>query len=80
MIGRGMVVRGFVQDLLRRLARVYFSGGLFESFLVPAQVGHADCEQLVQRQVDHLFIQQLLAKEIGAQAKIAVRTGQQVVL
>ena len=80
MIGRGVVVRSFVQDLLRSLGRVDFSGGLFESLLVPAQVGHADLEQLVQRQVDHFFVQKFLAKAVGAQAKVAAGPRQQVIL
>ncbi len=56
-----------------------FSGGSLEGFLIPAQIGHADFEQFVQRQIDHFFVQQLLAIEVRAQPKVAMRAGQNII-
>ena len=79
MIGRGMIARRVVENLLRRLGRVDFRGGLLESLLVRRKSAIPICEQLVQRDVDHLFVQQLFLKQIGADPKIAVRARQEVV-
>ena len=54
---------------------IYLGRNLFELLLVVPQIRIADLEQTVQGNIHHLFVQQLLAKILGSQAKIAMGGG-----
>lgn len=68
------------EHLLRRLVRFEFLGDLGELRLIRAQVGHVDLDELVERNVDHLVVLQLLRVGVGAELEVAVRLRQQVFL
>ena len=75
-----MIFAHLLQNLLRGLAGVEHGRGLFVALLVAAEVGHADLEQLVERDIDHLVIKQLFAVVYSAQAEVAIRARQQIIL
>ncbi len=58
--GRGMVLRRFIQNLLRSALGIDLGGHLLELGLILAQVLRADFEQLIERRVDHLLVSSFL--------------------
>ena len=55
-----------------------FFGDLGELLLILVQVGKADLEQLVERDVDHLVVLKFLREGVGADAEVAVGAGKQI--
>ena len=71
-----MVLLGVVQNLLRRLVWIDLFCGIAELLLVLAQIGVADLQQLIERNIHHFVVEKLLAVVVGAQAEIAFGSGQ----
>ena len=75
-----MVCSEVLQHLRRRPVRGELPRHALELALVAAQVGHADLQELVERQIHRLVEEQLLAVCVRADAVVAARPGQQIVL
>ena len=76
--GAGCIRAQFLKHGAGIFVRLQFLGHLVEVRLILAQIGPADFEQLVERQVDHLVVLKLLREGIGANAEVAVRAGKQI--
>ncbi len=75
-----MVFLQLFQDLLRGLVRVDLGCGVLEGLLVEPQVGHADLQQPVERNVNGFVIQKFLAEVVRANAEVAMRLWLQLFL
>ncbi len=80
LVRGGMILFQLGQNLLRRFVRIDLRGRGFEALLIRVQIVVADLQQAVERNVDHLFIRQLLRVILRAQPEIAVRLRKHVVL
>ncbi len=60
VVGRGVVVAQLFKHLARVFVGFEFLCDTVEVLLVPAHVGVADLQQLVERKIDHLVVLQLL--------------------
>ena len=73
--GRGVILCCLFQNLPRRLARIDLFRHVPEGLLILPQIGHADLQQAIERDVEVLIVEQLFAIIVGADAEIAVRLG-----
>src|ERR1035441_2758951 len=80
LAGRGVIVFETLEDLLRRALGIDLPRHLVELRLVAAQVLVAEFEQAVERNIHHLVVEQLLAVVLRADAEIAARSRQKIVL
>ena len=78
MIGRWMVLSQLLQHRTRRLVRLQFLRNLFEVLLVLVQIRPANFEQLIQRQIHHLVVFELLLKGFRTDAKVSIRLERQI--
>jgi hypothetical protein len=73
LVGRGMDGIGeFGEDLLRGLGGIDLFGDAGELGLVAMQIVVADFKQVVERDVDHLVVAQLLREGSRAQFVVAI--------
>ncbi len=72
---RGVILCRLFQNLPRRLARIDLFRHVPEGLLILPQIGHADLQQAIERDVEVLIVEQLFAIIVGADAEIAVRLG-----
>ena len=70
----------FFKHSLRILVRLQLLGDLIEVCLILAQISPANFEQLIQRQIDHLVVFELLRESLRADAEVAIRLRKQVSL
>ncbi len=75
-----MIFAQLFENGTRIFSRLEFRGALFEVVLIFAQVGPADFEKLVEREVDHFIVLELFPESVGANAVVAVRAWEQVSL
>ena len=79
LVGGRMVLSQIGQHLRRSAMGIDLGGHFLKLLLVAPQIGIADLEQAIERNIHHLVVQQLLAEILGAQAEIAVGSRQQIV-
>ena len=78
LAGRGVEGGELGEDLRGGLDGIDLFGDAGELGLVFAQVGVGDFEQVVERDVDHLVVEELLAEGVGAELVVAVGAREQV--
>ncbi len=66
LTGRGMILAQFFEHGARIFVGLEFGGDLLEVLLVLAQIGPADLEQLVERQIDHLVVLRASSRKVSA--------------
>ena len=66
LVGRGVDLGEVGEDLLGGLGGVDFVGYACELGLVFVQIGVGNFEQVVERDVDHFVVEELLAEGVGA--------------
>ena len=76
--GAGMDGGQLGENLLGRFGGIDFFRDALELRLILVQIGVSDRQQLVERRVDHLVVEQLLRKRVGADAEVAIRARQQI--
>src|SRR5690349_17959004 len=80
LVGSRMIFVRLTQDLRGTPVRVDLLRDFTKAFLVLTQIRETDLEQPVEREIDHFVVKQLLPVVLCADAKVALRNGQQIVL
>ena len=78
LVGCGVDGGEFGEDLVGGLGGIELVGDAFELGLVFVEVGVGDLEQMVERDVDHLVVEELFAEGVGAEAVVAVGAGEEI--
>ena len=75
-----MVLSNFRQHFESEFSCIDLCRCFLEPLLIAMQVGVTDLSQTDERDVNHLFVKQLLAKGVCSQPEVALRCRQKVLL
>ena len=73
LIRGGVVPLKSGQYFVCRAAGINLPRNILQPFLIAAQIGIANFKQAIKRNIDHLFVQQLLTEILDTDAKVAFR-------